>query len=651
MDNLRKEILNDSLLAELYLNFSDYHVDKEVIIFESKFSTFFQRPIEYMDNDLIKRFSNMKMEQLAILKSRLVESRTLEDIAKEYTLTRERVRQIESNIVPKLLAHIGHENIIDMRNLINRRGVYYIDDIEIKDDNLRLFYAKLLSHKKSRYKIVYDDALKALVKSKEYSFNSILSKIEDFLISKNESLFEKDDLVIYLESLFPYIDNIEKLLAILIESEKLRVLNDGRYFLLFLYKPKKPMIEFVFSLYSEGIELHKNISSIREQLDIFFPNIFTKKDEKRSIITLAGYSDNILLWDWGKHIHIKYINAILEVYSLTSIVEYIDEHLEDTQIDLETCFQEFEEELITVGIISKYALHTCLKLNYAEDYSFQDSPWIAKAGTERRELKQTLRNLLIENRNYSLDELVESMHTNKTRVQQLIDNTYDVIQVEAYLYKKKEFLSFSNDLFMRIVEYIEVKVNELDFIYIELIIDEFEEELSQYNEYDLKITLLELLKKNPENKKYNVSNTRVVKRDHPLTRDSLNFHVLIKELLGDRDTISINEIANYFVKRGLSQDRIMMYFRYSKLKEVVRLNTETFTGIDKIGLTKGLIDKVNLLLENSLSDEVHIDDIIKSYKLPTISVEWSRFILTDISDFTKFTFSPSRENPIYISKK
>ena len=243
------------------------------------------------------------------------------------------------------------------------------------------------------------------------------------------------------------------------------------------------------------------------------------------------------------------------------------------------------------------------------------------------------------------------MHTNKTRVQQLIDNTNEVIQVEAYLYKRKDFLAFSDELFIRIVEYTEMRVNELNFIYIELIIDKFEEELNQYTQYDLQMILLELLKKNPENRKYNISNTRVVKSDYPLTRDSLNFHVLIKELLGDRDTISINEIVNYFVKRGLSQDRIMMYFRYSKLKEMVRLNTETFTSIDKIGLTKGLIDKVNILLENSLSFEVHIDDVLKNYKLPTISVEWSRFILTDISDFTKFTFTPSRENPIYIVKK
>ena len=650
MDNLQEEILNDSLLLELYLNFSSYHINNEVIIFESKFTTFFQRPIEYMDSELNKSFGNIKTELLAILKKRLVENRTLEDIAQEYNLTRERVRQIESNNVPKLLTHIGHENIIDMRKLINRRAIYYVDDIEIKDDALRLFYAKLLSHKKSRYKIVYDEALKALVKSKGYSFNSILSKIEDSFISRDESLFEKNDLILYLESLFPYIDNIDKLLPILIERGKLRVLNDGRYFLSFFYKPKKPMIEFVLSLYPEGIELHKNISTIREQLDIFFPNIFTIKDEKRSIVTLAGYSDNILLWDWGKYIHIKYIDAILEVYSLSSVVDYIDEHLEDTQIDLETCFKEFEEELVAVGIISKYALHTCLKLKYSEDYSFQDSPWISKAGTERRELKQTLRNLLVENRNYSLDELVESMHTNKTRVQQLIDKTYDVIQVEAYQYRKKEFILFSSDLFMRIVEYSELKVNELNFIYIELIIEEFKEELNQYNEYNLRIMLLELLKKNPENRAYNISNTRVVKRDYPLTKDSLNFHVLIKELLGERDTISINEIANYFVKRGLSQDRIMMYFS-SKLKEIVRLNAETFTSIDNIGLTKGMIDKVNLLLENSLSDEVHIDDMVKNYKLPTISVEWNRFILTDISDYTKFTFLPSRENPIYISKK
>jgi len=651
MDNLREEILKDSLLSELYLNFSNYYTNDKLLIFESKFSTFFEEPILYMDDELNRKFNSLTEEHLNILKSRLVADRTLEDIAKEYSITRERVRQIESNSVPKLLASIGHEHIINIRNLVSHRGVYCIDDIAIKDNELKIFYAKLLSHKKSRYKIVYDDTLNALVKNKSYSFNSIILKIEDSFIEQKESIFEKSDLIIYLKSLFPYIKNIEKILPILIEREKLRVLKDGRYFLSFLYKPKKPMIEFVLSLYPDGIELHKNVSTIREQLDIYFPNIFTIKDEKRSIVTLAGYSDNILLWNWGKYIHIKYIMEILEVYSLTSIVEYIDEHLEETQIDLEGCFKEFREELTAVGIISKYALHTCLKLQYPEDYSFQDAPWVAKAGTERRELKETLRRLLVENRNYSLDELIESMHTNKTRVQQLIDNTHDIIQVDAYQYKKKKFISFSDELFLQIVQYIESKAQELDFIYIELVLDEFEQALKAYNEYDLKIMLLELLKKNIQNKAYNISNTRVVKKSYPVTRDSLNFHVLIADLLGERESISLNEVGSYFAKRGLYQDRIMMYFCYSKLKKIVRIDRNTFVSTKKIGLTQKSIDIMNVMLEKSLTEERHIDDIIKNTKLPNISVEWNRFILTDISGFTKFSFIPSRENPIYIKRK
>jgi len=651
MDKLKDEILDNDLLYECYLNFTNYFLDKNTVVFESKFSTSFHRPIEYIDDELKKKFTVIKSEHLSILKSRLVEDRTLQDVADEYSLTRERIRQIEENNLKKLLSSLGHDHILEFYSLINREGILYCDELPIMDEEFRKLYVKLLSHKKSRYKIIYDGVLNALVTNKQYTFNKILTRIEDQFNKKEESIFLEDELIIYLQSLFPHITNVEKIIPIMVNNDKVRYLEKKQYFFSFLYKPKKPMIEFVLSLYPNGIELHKNVSVIRQKLDKYFPNIFTKKDEKRSIVTLAGYSDNILLWDWGKYIHINHIIPILEVYSLTAIVNYIDEHLEDTQIDLETCFKEFEEELITVGIISKYALHTCLKLKYLEDYSFQDSPWISKAGTERRELKQTLRNLLAENRNYSLDELVASMHTNKTRVQQLIDNTDEVIQVEAYLYKRKDFLAFSDELFERIVQYINIQIEVLDFIYIELIIEEFSEGLSSYIPNNLQIMLLELLKKYSGNREYNVSNTRIVKKSYPLTRDSLNFHILIEALLGERDTISINEISNYFMDRGLSPDRIMMYFRYSKLKKIVRLGKETFTSIYKIGLTQKHIDKINLLLENSLVEEIHINDILKNYKLPLIFMEWNRFILTDILDYNKFIFSPSRENPIYISKK
>ncbi len=650
MDNVKQDILSKDLLSELYVNFSNYSVTDESIVFESRFSTFYKKPIVYIDNEIIAGLSLLSPENVQLLISRLVYNKKLQEIADDTNITRERVRQIESQSIKQFFATVNRSIIINIIQKLSEQSVLFFDDIPVKSTELKLLFCSILSYKKSR-KALFDKEIMALVENSAFSFTGLLNKIEQYLIKMDKALFSREDLIDTLQLLFPKVDNIEKLILPLEHEKKLRKIDAEQYFFPFLYKPKRPMLEFIFSLYPKGLELHKEIDFITNELNKFFPGVFKDKEKKRAITALVGFSDDVLLWGWGRYLHIKYIYPILEEYDFSSVLDYIDEHLNDTQIDLLSCFEVFEGELVPMGISNKYALHTCLKLKYPEEYSYQDSPWISKAGTERRELRQTLRNLMIENRNYSIDELIDLMHTSRTRLQQLIDNTDDIIQIDAFQYKKKEFLAFSEELLERIIQYANKKVKELDFIYIELIEDEFKNELSQYSQYDVRMLMLELLKKYSNEKEFNISNTRIINKDYLLTKDSLNFHVLIEELLKDKNTISINEIANHFVKRGLAQNRIMMYYYTSKLKRIVRLDKETFTSMEKIGLTQKNVEKINLLLENNLIDEIHIDDILMNYKLPVISLEWNRFILTDSTDYGKFIFSPSRENPVYIAKK
>ncbi len=650
MTSIKQDIFNDNTLFEYYVNFSNYSVENNFIIFESKFTTFYEKPIDYVDHQILDALEQLKEEHIFILKSRLVYKRSLQNIADESNITRERVRQIEDQAIKKLLFTIDKSLIINTINSLSDNPIIFLDDLPIKNEELKILFCELLSYKKFR-KAIFDRDLMCLVKDHNFTFTGLRNKIEHYIIKSGETVFSKESLINTFQSLLPKVENIKKLIPILEKNKRLKNVGKDQYFFPFLYKPKRPMVEFIFSLYPEGIELHQEVDFIYDELNKFFPGVFKEKDKKRAIVTVAGYSDLILMWDWGKYKHLKYINPIIEEYDFSSILNYIDEHLNDTQIDLQACFEEFEKELVNIGIISKYALHTCLKVKYPEEYSYQDSPWIAKAGTERRELGQTLKKLMIENRDYSLDELVELMHTNKVRVQQLIDNTKDIIQVSALQYRKKEFLTFPDVLLDQIIQYANAKVKELDFVYIELIIDRFAEELSGYMQYDLRMLLLELLKKDSSEKFFNISNTRIVDKNYPITRDSLNFHILIENLLKDKNTISINDIAYYFTKRGLSKDKIMMYYRYSKIKKIVRLDHETFMSIDKLGLTQKHIENINLMLADNLSNETHIEDILKHFKLPKISVNWNRFILTDIMDYSKFIFSPSRENPIYIAKK
>ena len=651
MDKL--EILKNQELLELYLNFSEVNITENTLIFESKFLITLPKTahsLNYIDNELLEIFSKVKPKDIEILKKRLIEEKTLQDIGKELKITRERVRQIEQKAIKTLNFHARSLIINTLAELL-KKSIIPIDDLPIKDKELKLLYCAVISHPLSKSKIIFDKDLMTLVEHKEFTFNGIVSKIEYTFQETNKSLFMKEDLIEYLKSIFPKLSNIEQIIDILLKKDKIREVDKNQYFFYYLYKPKRPMVEFIFSRYPDGIYVYQEIDTIFDELNKFFPNVFTTNDKKRGIATSVGNSENIYLWDWGKYIHVMYINPILESYDFTKVLHFIDENLHETQIDLKFCFDKFEKELMSIGIPNKFALHTCLKLKFPDDYSYQDSPWISKAGTERRSLNTTLMKLLTEDKIYTLDELVSSMKTRKLRVQQLIDYSSDVIAVDTFKYKNRKFIKIPSSLIDKLVEYANSKALELDFFYIDLIVSAFSQELKEYPQYDINTIILELLKKCKKETYFTISNTRIVNKDYAVTKDSLNFHVIINNLLINKDIISINDISNYFAIRGLSPRLITAYFIQSKIKMIVRLDKERYTSIKTIGLNKDNIDDVNLLVENTIDSEIHIEDLLTNIRLPKISVEWNRYILTDILSNDKFSFMPNRENPRYINIK
>jgi len=80
MNKEKLKVLNNDSLLELYINFSDLYIRDDFLIFESKFSTFYEKPkppIEYIDEELLKNFSELKSKQMEVLKKRILENKTL----------------------------------------------------------------------------------------------------------------------------------------------------------------------------------------------------------------------------------------------------------------------------------------------------------------------------------------------------------------------------------------------------------------------------------------------------------------------------------------------------------------------------------------------------------------------------------------------
>lgn len=604
------------------------------------------------DSIINKVIEGFDSREVAIVKERFIEEKTLQEIANEYKLTRERVRQIESSIVRKMVRFIPLYVIHSVNDNVKILHICPVDKIAITDPFLRTLFVKLITHKDFSGHFIYDFEQDALISDKQFSFSSMRADIFKFIESIEATICQKDEMFSYIKYLYPMAE-AEIIVDKLLTSGELIELDNQMVFIQCLYRSKRDKVEFVYSLYPNGFETNKNINLLKKELFYYFGNIFDD-DSDRALTGFASLSDNILLWEWGKHIHIKFVEDILSNYDFTDLLKYIDQELENIlAVDLDTYYNKNSMQLQLFGIPSKYALHTLVKLKYPDEYSFQDSPRIASLGTNRLELRQILVDVMSEPRSYEIEELMQKLNSPKNRIQQLIEHLHDIIAVDLFMYMKMEHIHIDDTLLKQIIQFVNEQVKAFKFIYIGLVVDHFREQLHSIAMHNKETTLLQLLQKYRGNKDFNVSNSRIVSKEYPITRQSLNFHYLVEQLMIDKKQISKNDIFNYFVERGLDPKHVMNYYNFSKFRSIVRINDELFVKMVTLGLNNEIIQAVTHLVEKHIKGEHHLSDLVNivSEEIPLNEIAWNRFILCDILDKNLFRFTPSSDNPIYIEYK
>ena len=205
-----------------------------------------------------------------------------------------------------------------------------------------------------------------------------------------------------------------------------------------------------------------------------------------------------------------------------------------------------------------------------------------------------------------------------------------------------KYISFDKSLFSKIEIFIAQKVEELEFIYVNLVIDKFH---LHFQNIDTSIFITNYFKKCSN--KFQASNKKFIKLDMKIKSYSFNFHHLIKEkILRTNEKIFINEVFNYFYIRGLkSETKFWLNYFYSSKKLVCRINEKEISSLEKVGITKEIIKKVNELVP---IEEMNIEDFIKY--LPDINTSWNKFILGDILS-TEIEIFPNRHNPMWVKRK
>jgi len=598
-------------------------------VIENKFLHFY-----FFDEDLIKDLSTIKKEQLEILEMR-VYGLTLQEIADIKGLTRERVRQIESDIVKKILLFHSIQKLLNfINNYINKKSIFFLDELPLNDNYLKKLFVYVINKPKIKL-LFFDKVFQSFILNDKFGFENLKNKLNKYIDSENYLIDSNQ-----FEELYPI--KTEKIYTIFIENKIIKGI-DNKIFIMFSLKSQREKLEFIMTLFPDGIEHKKNADLIRDKCIYFFGDE-CKKINDRNLISPLDHSEKIYLKDWGKYIHIKYIQSILE-NSLDFVIEYLEDELEDIQINLDECFNKFKNKLENIGIDNKYFLHTILKLKYPEEFNYNDSPWIVPKGVQKVELTKTLEKIVKENKVYYFNDIKNKLKIPNLRLKALLSKNKNIIRISEYGYLNKKYLIFDD---REIQSWIEDKLKKLDFFYVELLLDKFINQLNEkfvyLDDFEAKFFVLDYFYK--YNKDYIVTETRFMNTNLLNGYNDFNFHKLIeKYLLNTKQEISMPEVISFYQQRGLKENIIKNRLFHTVEKFVCRIDEKNIVSLKSLKIDKEIIYKINELVKD-IQQEISLEDFIQQHNL-----NYSKYTITDILNSRYITILPSRENPIWIEKK
>ena len=622
-------------MNELNLYFNEKKESETKIIYQTKFvieNRFLHS--YFFDEDLKKELSQIKKEQLEILEMR-VYGLTLQEIADIKGLTRERVRQIESDIVKKILLFHSIQKLLNfIHNYINKKSILFLDELPLNDNYLKKLFLYVINKSKTRL-LFFDKVFQSFILNKKFGFENLKNKLNKYIDSENYLIDSNQ-----FEELYPI--KTEKIYTIFVENKIIKGI-DNKIFIMFSLKSQREKLEFIMTLFPDGIEHKKNADLIRDKCIYFFGDE-CKKINDRNLISPLDHSEKIYLKDWGKYIHIKYIQSILE-NSLDFVIEYLEDELEDIQINLDECFNKFKNKLENIGIDNKYFLHTILKLKYPEEFNYNDSPWIAPKGVQKVELTKTLVKIVKENKVYYFNDIKNKLKIPDLRLKALLSRNKNIIRISEYGYLNKKYLIFDD---REIQSWIEDKLKKLDFFYVELLLDKFINQLNEkfvyLDDFEAKFFVLDYFYK--YNKDYIVTETRFMNTNLLNGYNDFNFHKLIeKYLLNTKQEISMPEVISFYQQRGLKENIIKNRLFHTVEKFVCRIDEKNIVSLKSLKIDKEIIYKINELVKD-IQQEISLEDFIQQHNL-----NYSKYTITDILNSRYITILPSRENPIWIEKK
>lgn len=576
-----------------------------------------------------------------------INGRTLEEIGKNYEVTRERVRQIIAKGFETLFGRYEKLFTSIAEELTQYPFINIYDYFNEREDTLIDNASSLLQAYSVPFKI-YGNYI--TIEEREVFYDKLNSFYSDIAKNKDEThIYSLNEIEEYVLDYFSgkELYSLRKVVEDLI-SKSFEEIGENNYN--FKSKISKArMCQIVFEKeFAQGLAIYKQQNLFIKKLNEYFPGEFVN-DSARSIIANLTRDDNvILLWEVGFFKHISSVHENVSKETLAPIKDWLLLKLSEDikQINANAAFGEFKELLNSLEIDTEHALFSLLKIHFPEAFNYSRSPTLVMVGHERMEKKRIIEQYIKERNDYVSNEelsehFMETLGWTKTMYDQSISasevliKTFDGIVHEDCLNYEKEDLD-------GIFRYAKQKTNELQNSYsVETVFEERKSTLLQMGVKDAKVIYHLLEKYYPE--EFDFTRYPHINPAGKYKADELS---VVKQFetffLENEDAFLREELYEEFVEeRGWKSSTY--YMAYSKNRDkIFEVFPDEFAHVELIEWTKEKEEQLVNLLETFLTNNkdkpfIHIErDIIANDSLieqfPEINdqFDWNRQLLLSI---------------------
>lgn len=548
------------------------------------------------------------------------QKRTLADIGKELSLSRERVRQIERKAIQKLLYNKEEINrlIYCFYKDINKENKEFITIEEfykyINNESLTKYLIILLCSEELEMRINEDTGI--IYNSEEITFEEIIKEAEEQL----ENIIIKTDVEEYDVIQNNIIKNNYRLY-----QDKVLVKKELNISYIYLNEIRENYIDG-YDIGSED-DYNRLIGIIKEKYgDV-------EVSSMHSIQAMIDRNDFIQI-DRGRYKAREYA-AILPEKLVDEIINFIIKN--QPVIAYSLIFERFKKQLEKLDINNRFYLKGCIdeklpeEFNTSRDFINTDSDGNYTTYDVMREIFKSFDgSFTIEDVKDKMPGLKGYNYENYARLEE--ENGLIQIGTKSYIYIEK--LGITEQTKQELKEYIDGLFIKLDSniltskkIYASLNI--MNKNLfnklnitARFGDFEL-FSIIQHLYKN----EYFYSRP-IISKEEEFTTTS---YMLIKEYAKRLNIFSYSDIKKYIYKMNLGGLSSYLNFMDDLSDEYIQVNKDSMIRKDELSLTNEQLQKIDNFMELLLKNkEIKTDDFDGYFMLPRLTRGWNKYLLVGI---------------------